>query len=203
MGLLGDDEVLTGLGMRAVEDGAGLRERVLREPVQLEVLARLDVRPALRDLVGRDPRRREELHQVGPGQPLQRPRVGHLVDAAAHEQVARERSRGRVLDHLVHLELVVPRSRLEEEVVRQILDQVAGREHVVAVPGPALRVLRQRALSAGDEVWGLPMPLTLASAASGARPSSIGLAPVSIVFTVVQTSSTCPNSSAPMLHRRS
>src|SRR3712207_8230297 len=42
-----------------------------------------------------------------------------LVDAAAHEEVPRERARRRVLDHLVDLELVVARTRLEEEVVRQ------------------------------------------------------------------------------------
>ena len=72
------------------------------------------------------------------------PGVGDLVDAAAHEQVAGERPRGGMLDHLVDLELVVPRAGLEEEVVREILDQVAGGEHVVAVPGTALRVLRQR-----------------------------------------------------------
>jgi hypothetical protein len=56
---------------------------------------------------------------------------------------------------VVHLELVVARARLEEEVVRQVLDRVAGREHVVAVRGPPLGVLRQRALAAGDEVVGI------------------------------------------------
>jgi hypothetical protein len=74
------------------------------------------------------------------------------VHAAANEQVARQRPGRGVLDHLVHLELVVPRAGLEEEVVRQILDEVAGREHVVAVPGPPLRVLRRRTLPAGEEV---------------------------------------------------
>ena len=36
--------------------------------------------------------------------------------------------------------------------MRQVLDEVARREHVVAVPRTALRVLRQRALAAGEEV---------------------------------------------------
>jgi hypothetical protein len=73
------------------------------------------------------------------------------VDAAADEEVAGEGARGRVLDHLVHVQLVVPGARLEEEVVREVLDQVTGAEDVVAVPGPPLRVLRERALPAGEE----------------------------------------------------
>ena len=71
------------------------------------MLAALDVRLALGDLVRRDPRRREQLHQVRAGQVLQRPRVGDLVDAAADEQVAGQRARGRVLDHLVDLSLLL------------------------------------------------------------------------------------------------
>ena len=59
------------------------------EAVELQVLAALDVRLALGDLVGRDPRRREQLRQVGAREVLERPRVRDLVDAAAHEQVAR------------------------------------------------------------------------------------------------------------------
>ena len=116
------------------------------------MVAALDVRLALRDLVGRDPRGREHLRQVGTGQVLERARVCDLVHAPAHEQVAGERPGGRVLDHLVDLQLVVPGARLEEEVVCQVLDQVPGREDVVAVPGSAVRVLRQRALAARDEV---------------------------------------------------
>ena len=91
------------------------------------MVAALDVRLALRDLVRRDPRRREQLRQVRAGEVLERPRVGDLVHAAAHEQVAGQRPRRRVLDHLVDLQLVVARAGLEEEVVRQVLDQVAAR----------------------------------------------------------------------------
>ena len=74
------------------------------------------------------------------------------MDTAANEQEAGQRTRRRVLDHLVDLELAVPRAGLEEEVVRQVLDEVAGREHVVAVPRATLRVLWQRTLPTDEEV---------------------------------------------------
>ena len=61
----------------------------------------------------------------------------------------------RMLHHLVDLELVVPGACLEEEVVCQILDEVAGGEDVVAGPGAALRVLRERTLSSREEVMGV------------------------------------------------
>ena len=99
------------------------------------MLAALDVRLALGDQIGRDPRRREQLHQVSAGQLLQRARVRDLVHAAPDEQVTGQRSRGRMLDHLIHLELVIACAGLQEEVVGEIFDQVSGREHVVAVPG--------------------------------------------------------------------
>jgi hypothetical protein len=99
------------------------------------MLAALDVRLALGDLVGRDPRRGEQLHHVRASQVLKRAGVGDLVHAAADQQVARQRAGGGMLDHLVDLELVVARAGLEEEVVRQILDKVARRKHVIAVPG--------------------------------------------------------------------
>ena len=60
MSLFGDEQVLAGLRVRTVEDGLDLLEVAGREPVELEVLAALDVRLALGDLVGRDPRRRWE-----------------------------------------------------------------------------------------------------------------------------------------------
>jgi hypothetical protein len=44
------------------------------------------------------------------------------------------------------------RARLEEEVVGQVLDQITRAEDVVSVPRAALRVLRKRALAAGEEV---------------------------------------------------
>jgi hypothetical protein len=75
---------------------------------------------------------------------------------AAHEQVAGEGARRGVRHHLVDLQLVVARAGLEEEVVRQVLDQVAGREHVVAGPRRAARVLGKRALAAGEEVVRVP-----------------------------------------------
>ena len=117
------------------------------------------------------------------------------MDAAAHEQVAGERASGRVLDHLVDLQLVVPRAGLEEEVVREVLDEVARREDVVAGPRPALRVLRQRTLAAGEEVVRVAEPFTSASglfvaSSVRARPFDSGVAPVSIVLIAVATSST-------------
>ena len=138
--------------MRPLEHGRELEIVARGEAVELQVLAALDVRLALRDLVRRDPRSREHLHQVGSGEKLDRACVGDLVDAATHEQEARERPRGRMLDHLVDLQLPVPGARLEEEVVGQVFDEVAGGEHVVAVPGPSLGVLRQRTLAADQEV---------------------------------------------------
>ncbi len=74
------------------------------------------------------------------------------MNAAADEQVAGERPGGRMVDHLVHLQFVAARAGLEEEVVGQILDEVAGGEDVVAVPRSAVRVLWQRTLTAGEEV---------------------------------------------------
>ena len=93
--------------------------------VEPQVVATLDVRLAFRDLLRRDPRCRKELHQVGAGQALERPRIGDLVDAAADEQEAGQCARRRMLDHLVDLELPVPGAGLEEEVVRQVLDEIA------------------------------------------------------------------------------
>jgi hypothetical protein len=142
--------------VRAAEHRGDLAIRLLREPIQLQVLTAIEVRPALRDLVGRDPRRREELHQLGTGEPLERPGVGDLMHAAANEQIAGQRAGGRVSDHLVDLELVVPGPGLEEEVVREILDEVARGEHVVAVPGLAHRVLAERGGAPGDELLGVP-----------------------------------------------
>ena len=124
------------------------------------MLAALDVRLALGDLVGRDPRRREELHEVGAGEVLERPGVGDLVDAAADEQVAGQRAGGRVVDHLVDLELVVARAGLEEEVVRQVLDQVAGGEDVVAVPRLADESWTSAPAPPAMKCCGLRAPLT-------------------------------------------
>lgn len=83
---------------------------------------------------------------------LERPREGDLVDATADEQVAGQGACRRMLDHLVDLQLVVLGTRLEEEVVGQILDEVARGEDVVPCPGPAERVLGQGSLAACDEV---------------------------------------------------
>jgi hypothetical protein len=113
-----------------------------------------------------------------------------------------------VIDHLVHLQLVVARAGLEEEVVREVLDEVARREDIVSRPRTPERVLRQRALAAGDEVLrvadaedageGLVVASSLRT-----RPFCSGEAPVSIVLIAVATSSTWPNSSAAMLATRS
>ena len=167
--LLGDLEVLAGLGVRPVEHGRDLLEVLRREAVELEVLAALDVRLALGDLVGRDPRRGEELHELRAGQVLQRAGVGDLMHAAADQQVAGQRACRRVVDHLVDLELVVARAGLEEEVVRQVLDEVTRGEHVVAVPGLAHGVLDEGPGAAGDEVLGVARALDVLQRARLAR----------------------------------
>ena len=105
------------------------------------MLAALYVRPALRDFVGRDPRRGEQLHQIGAGQLLNRASVGDLMHPAADQQIAGQRPGRGMIDHLIDLELVVTRSGLQEEVVGEILNQIAGGEHVVPVPGLGIGVL--------------------------------------------------------------
>src|SRR5688572_12141226 len=146
--LVDHDEILTGLRMGTVEDSTQLQIVGRREPVQAKVIAALDVRLAVRDLLRRNARCREHLHQVRAGQALDRSRIRDLVDASTNEQVPRQRSRRRVLDHLPDLELVIARSGLQEEVVRQVFDKVTGRENVVAGPGSPLRVLWQGSLPA-------------------------------------------------------
>ena len=74
---------------------------------------------ALGDLVRRDTRGGEELHQVRAGEALEGSRVGDLVHAAANEQEAGQGTGRRMVDGLVHLELSVPGAGLEEEVVGQ------------------------------------------------------------------------------------
>src|ERR1700760_4537668 len=107
--LLGYFELLAGFRVRAVEDRSELLEVVLGEAVELEVFAARDVRLALGDLLRRDSRRGKQLHHVRAGEVLERTRVRDLVDAAADEQVAGQRTSRRVLDHLVDLPLVVAR----------------------------------------------------------------------------------------------
>ena len=92
------------------------------------------------------------LRHVRAGQVLQRAGVGDLVHAAAHEQVARERAGGRVVAHLVDAQLAAAGAGLEEVVVREVLDEVAGGVHVGAVPRLAVGVGRQRALAAEEVV---------------------------------------------------
>jgi hypothetical protein len=57
-----------------------------------------------------------------------------------------------VIGHLVDADLLRPRAALQEEVVQQIEDEVAGVEDVVALPRLAERVGRQRSLAGNDEV---------------------------------------------------
>jgi O-6-methylguanine DNA methyltransferase len=110
MRLVGDRQLLAGFGVRPVEDGSEFLVVVGREPIELEMIASLDVRLTFGNAVGRDPRRGEQLHQIGAREILERSGVGDLVDARTDEQVARERLRGRVLDHLVDLQLDLLRS---------------------------------------------------------------------------------------------
>src|SRR5437763_11578224 len=76
-----------------------------------------------------------------------------------------------MIDHLVHAQLAAARARLEEVVVGQILDQIAGGEDEVAVPRRATRVLGERALASGYEVMGVPDALDRAQ--RRARPASV------------------------------
>ena len=87
--------------MGAVEDRRQLLVVVRRESVKPQAVLVLDVRLALRNLLGRDARRREELRQVRSGEALDRTRVGDLVHATADEQVARQRPGGWMVHHLV------------------------------------------------------------------------------------------------------
>ena len=94
----------------------------------------------------------KSLPRSAPVRYLQRPGVGHDVDAAAHQQVADHRPRGRVVGHLVDADLVGAGAALQEEVVQQVELQVAAGEDVLPGPGVAHRVDRQGLLAAGDEV---------------------------------------------------
>ena len=89
---------------------------------------------------------------VRAGEVLERARVRDLVDAAADEQIARQRARRGVVAHLVDAQLAGAGTRLEEIVVRQVLHQVAGGVHVGPVPRLAVRVGRERALAAEQVV---------------------------------------------------
>ena len=71
--LVEHDELLLRLRMRPVEDSGELLVVVGREAVEPEVIAALDVRLALRDLLRRDSRRRKHLHQVRAREVLERP----------------------------------------------------------------------------------------------------------------------------------
>ena len=114
------------------------------------------------------------------------------MDAAAHEQVARQRARRRVIAHLIDAQLAAAGAGLEEVVVREVLDEVARGVHVGPVPRLAVRIGRQRALAAEQVV--LLVGAVLASSRS---------TPVSIVLIVAATSSMCPYSSAAMFEIRS
>src|SRR4051794_37628176 len=105
------------------------------------------MRTALGNLFRWDTRHRERLRQVDPGQQLERPRIRDLVYAAAHQQVSGERPRRWMVDRLVDLELAVACAGFEEEIVGQVLDQVAGREDVIARPWRSARVDREDALA--------------------------------------------------------
>jgi hypothetical protein len=168
--------------MRAVEDRSDLLKVTRREAIQLEVLAALDVGLALGDLVGRDAGRREQLHQVRAGEVLQR-------------------AGGRMVDHLIDLELVVARAGLQEEVVNEILDQVSRGEHVVARPGSEVRVLNQRARPPAMKCCVLRTSLT--PVRSPSSPGSPSTASVSMVLIADETSSMWPSSTAAMLATRS
>ena len=147
-----DPELLAGLGVLALEDGGDLLVVLGREPIERQVQALLEVRATLGNLLGRDPRRREPLRQVDPGEQLERARIRDLVHAAAHQQVAGQRACRGMLDQLVDLELAVACAGLEEVVVREVLDEVARREHVVARPRSAVGVDRQHTLAALEHV---------------------------------------------------
>ena len=122
--LVDDDEILTRFRMQAVEDGGELEIVRWRKPVEAEVVATLDVGFALRDFsvgmrgVGKSFIRSAPVRRSSAR--ARRQPGGHHRD----EQVASQSPSRRMFDHLVDLELVVPCARLQEEVVRQVLDQI-------------------------------------------------------------------------------
>jgi hypothetical protein len=61
------------------------------------VVAALDVRPALGNLIGRNARCGKHLPEVGSCQVLDRAGVGDLVDTAPHERVTHKGAGGRML----------------------------------------------------------------------------------------------------------
>jgi hypothetical protein len=107
-----DTQLLAGLGMRPLEDRDDLPVIVRREAVQRQMRAALEVGAALGDLVGRDRGIGNAFVRSAPVSSSSA-RVGDLVHAAAHEQIAGQRAGGRVLDRLVDLELAVARAGLE------------------------------------------------------------------------------------------
>lgn len=60
------------------------------------------------------------------------------MHSSTNEEVAGQRAGGRMVHHLVDLQLVVARSRLEEEVVGEVLNEIARGEDVIPVPGAPL-----------------------------------------------------------------
>ena len=80
--------------------------------------------------------------------------------------------------------------------MREVLDEVARRGDVVAVPGLAVGVLDERAAPPAAKCCGLEEVVR-----SGKR--ALLAAPVSIVLIAAETSSMWPNSSAAMFATRS
>jgi hypothetical protein len=103
-----------------------------------------------------------------------------------------------MLDHLIHLELVVQRTGLEEEIVGQVLDRVSRREDVVAIPGMPLGVLGKHRLTdpplrrlgaavAYAQIAGLPPSAGLVPPTDRPAPrwESLGLAALSAALALV------------------
>lgn len=76
----------------------------------------------------------EILKMLNPGQLLERPDVGELVDAAPEEQVAGHLADDRVVRHLLDADRAHPGVTLQDDVVEQVEHQVAGIEADFALP---------------------------------------------------------------------
>ena len=82
----------------------------------------------------------------------------------------------------------------------EVLDEISGRVHVVAIPRVAVRVLGKGCPAAGDEMLGIG---PLESRSQKALRASTCDGSVSIVLIAAETISMWPNSSAAMLATRS
>ncbi len=111
-------------GRGAVPNRRGRRVVTGREVIQLEVAVLLHHFARFGEGLVADVGNREHLAHFDAGEGLEGFGVSHRVDAATHEQVAEHGAGGGVLGHLIHAQFLGARAVFEEEVVKQIENQV-------------------------------------------------------------------------------